>query len=214
MRRALPWILAAVFLVGFVASFSELQRMRKRFGEASQHTFHDHAEVREFMIRAALAEAAAPIVVLGDSVTEMAPLPRQLCGHPVVNAGVGGQTIQEASRLAARLLKDPAFLVALTVGANDIGSSTAQRDFGELIDTVKTLSTRPPVVAAVADALTNAAIGAAAAARAVQFVDPELPSGSKMTDSKHFTATGYKTWLPALEAAISKECGTLIAGPN
>ncbi|WP_244065489.1 hypothetical protein [Bradyrhizobium sp. Ce-3] len=50
--------------------------MPNRFGEVSQHTFHDHAAVREFMIRAALADATAPIVVLGDSITEMAPLPR------------------------------------------------------------------------------------------------------------------------------------------
>ncbi|WP_426433696.1 SGNH/GDSL hydrolase family protein [Bradyrhizobium genosp. P] len=207
MRRALPWILATVFLIGFVASFSELQRVRKRFGEVSQHTFHDHADVREFIIRASLADAAAPIVVLGDSVTEMAPLPRQLCGHPVINAGVGGQTIQEASRLATRLLGgNGAFLVVLTVGANDIGSSAAQRDFGDLIDTVKLVSTRPPMAVAVADAQTNAAIGAAAATRGVRFVDPQLPSGSKMSDGKHFTAEGYKTWLPALEAAISKEC--------
>ncbi|VIO68231.1 hypothetical protein CI1B_20180 [Bradyrhizobium ivorense] len=143
MHRALPWILTVVFLVGFVASFTELQRMRKRFGEVSQRTFHDHADVREFMIRAALADAAAPIVVLGDSITEMAPLPRELW-----------------RRLATRLLGPKgAFLVALTVGANDVGSATVQRDFAELIDMVKPLSTRPPVVAAVADARTNAAIG-------------------------------------------------------
>jgi lysophospholipase L1-like esterase len=101
-----------------------------------------------------------------------------------------------------------AFLVVLTVGANDIGSSTAQRDFGALIDTVKPLSARSPVAVAVADARTNAAFGAAAAARGVRFVDPQLPPGSRMADGKHFTATGYKTWLPALETAISKECNT------
>ena len=207
MRRALPWILAAIFLIGFVASFSELQRMRKRFGEVTQHHFHDHAEVREFMIRAALAEAPTPIVVLGDSVTEMAPLPRQLCGRPVINAGVGGQTIQEAKRLASRLLKrNSAFLVALTVGANDIGSPTAQRDFGELIETVKPLSTRPLVAVAAADEQTNQAIGAAATAHGVRFVAPPLPTGSKMPDGKHYTLQGYSIWVPALEAVISKEC--------
>ena len=59
-------------------------------GEVSRHDFHDHADVRRLMIAAALADADQPIVVLGDSVTEMAPLPRQLCEHPVINAGVGG----------------------------------------------------------------------------------------------------------------------------
>ncbi|VIO68230.1 hypothetical protein CI1B_20170 [Bradyrhizobium ivorense] len=28
-----------------------------------------------------------------------------------------------------------------------------------------------------------------------------------MTDGKHFNAKGYKAWVPALETAISKECG-------
>ncbi|MCS3449424.1 MULTISPECIES: SGNH/GDSL hydrolase family protein [Bradyrhizobium] len=182
--------------------------MRNRFGEVSQHGFHDHAAVREFMIRAALADAPAPIVVLGDSITEMAPLPRLLCGRPVINAGVGGQTIPEAKQLAGRVLQDQgAFLLVLAVGANDAGSPTAQRDFTDLIDAVKPLSTRPLVVIAVAaDERTNRAIEAAAVARGVRFIDPHLPSGAKMADGIHFTAAAYKAWVPALEAAISAEC--------
>ncbi|MTV13064.1 SGNH/GDSL hydrolase family protein [Bradyrhizobium elkanii] len=208
MRRALPWVLAVTFLIGFVASFAELQRMRNRFGEVSQHAFHDHAAVREFMIRAALADAPAPIVVLGDSITEMAPLPRLLCGRPVINAGVGGQTIPEAKQLAGRVLQDQsAFLLVLAVGANDAGSPTAQRDFADLIEAVKPLSTRPLVVIAVAaDERTNRAIEAAAVARGVRFIDPHLPPGAKMADGIHFTAAAYKAWVPALEAAISAEC--------
>ncbi|MGF6433465.1 SGNH/GDSL hydrolase family protein [Bradyrhizobium elkanii] len=182
--------------------------MRNRFGEVSQHAFHDHAAVREFMIRAALADAPAPIVVLGDSITEMAPLPRLLCGRPVINAGVGGQTIPEAKQLAGRVLQDQgAFLLVLAVGANDAGSPTAQRDFTDLIETVKPLSTRPLVVIAVAaDERTNRAIEAAAVARGVRFIDPHLPPGAKMADGIHFTAAAYKAWVPALEAAISAEC--------
>ncbi|MGF6309084.1 lysophospholipase L1-like esterase [Bradyrhizobium sp. i1.8.4] len=208
MRRALPWVLAIIFLVGFVASFAELQRMRNRFGEMSQHAFHDHAAVREFMIRAALADAPAPIVVLGDSVTEMAPLPRQLCGRPIINAGVGGQTIREAKQLARRLLDDQdAFLLVLAVGANDAGSPKAQRDFADLVETVKPLSMRPLVAIAVAaDAVTNQAIEASAVAGGIRLIDPLLPPGAKMPDGIHFTAAGYGAWVPALEAAISAEC--------
>lgn len=182
--------------------------MRNRFGEVSKHAFHDHAAVREFMIRAALADAPAPIVVLGDSITEMAPLPRQLCGRPVINAGVGGQTIREARRLARRLLHDQgAFLLVLAVGANDAGSSTAQRDFADLIETVKPLSTRPLVAIAVAaDTATNQAIEAAAVAGGIRFIDPHLPPRAKMPDGIHFTAAAYRAWVPALDAAISAEC--------
>ncbi|KRR21918.1 SGNH/GDSL hydrolase family protein [Bradyrhizobium retamae] len=209
MKRALPWIVAAVALVAFGASYSELQRVRARFGEVTSHKFHDHAEVREFMIRAAIAETPRPIVIIGDSITEMAPLPRQICGHAVVNAGVGGMTIQEAKRLAGRVMDEGgAFIVALAVGANDAGSQTARQDFSELIEAVKPLSAKPLVaISAAADQQTNRQIGAAATASGVLFVDPHLPPGSKMTDGIHYTAAAYGAWVPALETAIARVCG-------
>jgi len=120
LGKAIPWTVAAVCLIAAGASFSEVHRLKGRIGELAHHAFHDHKDVREYMIAAALTDAPEPIFVLGDSITEMAALPHELCGHPVVNAGVGGQTIQEAKRLATRVLGDRgAFLVALTVGAND-----------------------------------------------------------------------------------------------
>jgi hypothetical protein len=61
--------MVALFLVGFVAPLSELLRVHKQLGEVSRHAFHDHADVRGFMIQTALADAALPIVVIGDSVT-------------------------------------------------------------------------------------------------------------------------------------------------
>jgi lysophospholipase L1-like esterase len=208
MKREIPWIVAAVALIAFGASFSELQRARARIGELTNHKFHDHAEVREFMIRAALAETARPIVIIGDSITEMAPIPRQICNRAVVNAGVGGMTIREAKHLAGRIMDERgAFLIALAVGANDAGSPSARQDFAELIEVVRPLSARPLVaISAAADAQTNQQIGAAATASGVQFVDPQLPPGSKMTDRIHFTKAAYGAWIPALEAAITKVC--------
>ncbi len=162
------------------------------------------------MIDAALTDAPEPIFVLGDSVTEMAPLPRQMCGHPVVNAGVGGQTIYEAGQLASRVLGERgAFLIALAVGANDVGSPSAQSDFTTLIDVVKPLSKRPLVALAVtSDVATNRAIAAAAAGRGVGFVAPQLPAtaDSMMPDGVHYRAAAYNSWIPALEDAITKMC--------
>jgi lysophospholipase L1-like esterase len=207
--KFIPWIIAAVALVGFVASFSELQRMRTRFGEVTAHKFHDHADVREFMIRAALAEAPQPIIVIGDSVTEMAPLPRQSCGRAIINAGVGGMTIREAKRLAARVMDERgAFMVVLAIGANDAGSQSARQDFAELIEAVRPLSTKRLIaVSTTSDPQTNQQIAAAAAAGGVPFVDPPLPPGSKMADGIHYTAAAYRAWVPAVEAAMTKECG-------
>ena len=206
--KFVPWAIAAIALVACGATYSELQRVRARFGEVTAHKFRDHSDVREFMIRAAIAEAQQPIVVIGDSITEMAPFSRQICGHTVVNAGVGGMTIREAKRLVGPVLDERgAFLVVLTVGANDAASPRAREDFAALIEATKPLSARPLVAATASpNAQTNREIGAAAAAAGVHFVDPELPPGSKMADGIHYTARGYSAWLPAIEAAIAKEC--------
>jgi hypothetical protein len=69
----------SILTVAFVASFSELQRMRARFSEVTRHQYHDRQDVRAYMIKAALAELDQPIVVL--SITEMARLPETINGH-------------------------------------------------------------------------------------------------------------------------------------
>jgi lysophospholipase L1-like esterase len=208
MFRSFSWNVAVAALIAFAVSVSELQGASAP-REVTNHKYRDHADVRQFMITAALADAPAPIVVIGDSITEMAPLPRQICGHPVVNAGVGGQTIREATRLASRVLgKHAAYLIAIAIGANDVGSPRTQSDFEESIKTVKPLSERPIIAAAVSgDQQTSSAIAAAAAANGVTFVAPLIPAALKMADGIHYTAAAYEIWLPALEAALSKECG-------
>jgi hypothetical protein len=101
MKRAIPWTLAVLFFVAFVASFSELQRMRVRFGEVTRHNFHDHQDVREFIIRSALDGLEnGRSFILGDSLVEMAEFPKAVCGRPVVNAGIGGSQTSDFLRMA------------------------------------------------------------------------------------------------------------------
>ena len=50
MRKALPWVLAAMAAIAFGVTFSELTRLRARL------RLHDHREVRQYTIRLALAE--------------------------------------------------------------------------------------------------------------------------------------------------------------
>ena len=195
-NKVLPWIVALGCFVAFVASFSEVRRLRHPL-------YHRHADVREFMIRAALAEAEQPIVVLGDSTTEMAPLPRELCGHPVVNAGVGGMSISEGSQLAARLFdRRQPFLIVSALGANDIGSASAGRNYSELLKTLISLSPRVVSVSDVTDDATNAQIRAAASTAEIPYIEPQLPPGSMMKDGIHFTGAAYRVWVPAIEEAI------------
>lgn len=159
------------------------------------------------MIHAALARVAQPIVIVGDSITEMAPLPLEICGHPVVNAGIGGLNTPEAQWRILRILQgSEPFLVAVALGAND--SAISERaEFGELLKLLQPYSARPIVVISVTD---NAAIdeqinGAASAFEAVR-VNPAIPPNLKMDDGVHYTGAAYDIWVRALESAIVKEC--------
>ena len=60
-----------------------------------------------------------PVVVFGDSVTELAVLP-DVCGQPTLNAGIAGQKASGLERVAAETLRhiDPE-LVILALGTND-----------------------------------------------------------------------------------------------
>jgi hypothetical protein len=52
---------------------------------------HAHVSVRQFVIHSQIAQVKDPVVFVGDSITESAFLPAAICGHPVVNAAVGGR---------------------------------------------------------------------------------------------------------------------------
>ncbi|MET4307898.1 hypothetical protein [Bradyrhizobium sp. RT4b] len=137
-------MLAALFFVALVASIFELQRVRARFGEVTRHHFHDHQDVREFIIRARLDGLDSPIIVFGDSLVEMAELPKSLCGKPVVNAGIGGSQTSDFMRLVPKLLehsKPSAVVIAL--GANDPSENAKQAS-----DLVRQLRKLAPIVLA------------------------------------------------------------------
>lgn len=208
--RASPWVIAAVAMIGFAASFSELQRMRGRFGEVTRHNFHDHQDVRKSIIESALAEASDPIVVIGDSITEVAKLPEAIGGYPVVNAGIGGATTGDFLALAPRILEglNP-LLIAVALGTNDAGSSSSEirQNYAALLRLLKAFSPRLIAIGVPPQANAqriNAEIEAAAVAEGVPFLRQELPDGTRRTDLIHLNAAGYRIWTPRLIAAISE----------
>jgi hypothetical protein len=194
MKRSLPWIIAVIATVAFGASYSELQRMRGRFGEVSRHTFHDHRDVREFIIRAAMVGLERPVVVIGDSIVEMARFPEN-----VVNAGIGGATIEDFETVAPRLFEHAApSVIVVELGTND---DTAA-NYGRLLHTLKKFSARVVAVAIPKTDAKNVEIKAAADREGVSYIQASMPIGSLLPDGVHLNSIGYDTWTPALLRAI------------
>src|ERR1700710_1871286 len=80
-----------------------------------------HGPTRQFVIRSTLARVEDAVVILGDSIVEMSTLPRSLCGHAIVNAGIGGASTASnlGSILNESLGNKRAALIVVSLGTND-----------------------------------------------------------------------------------------------
>jgi lysophospholipase L1-like esterase len=200
----------AIFaLVGFGLSYSELRGLRQRFDKVSHHTFHDHMEVREFMISVALTGADHPIVVLGDSITEMERLPELIGGHPVINAGIGGATIGDFVGIAPKILAgvEPSLCV-VALGANDaLGSNGAAGEiYSALLAELKPIC--PDLLAFGVSPLEgsgfiNDQIRTAARSAGIRFAETAVPAGATLPDHVHPNAAGRAAWTTGLITAIT-----------
>jgi lysophospholipase L1-like esterase len=204
MKRSIPWIIAALCFVAFGASFSELQRMRGRFGEVTRYQVSHRVYYREFLIRSELAEASGPILVIGDSITERAKLPETIDGREVINGGISGATVEDFEQIAAALIQHRPFFLAVALGSNNT-AETLRTAYPALLAQLKVLAPHLLAVGVTpqdgAD-LKNAEIKAAADREGVRFIEMPLPNGSTQPDRVHLNAAGYQKWTPALVSAI------------
>lgn len=210
MRRSVPWIIAGVALTALIVSLFELHQARERYWKFFyfQMTHQRRNEIRTFLnIREALRGLDHPIVVIGDSITELATLPGQIAGHPVVNAGIGGTTINDFEILAPLLLKDSSpSLIAVALGTND-GGGDLLRDYQALLAHLKSFSPRLLAVGVTRhehSELKNDQIRRAAESQGVPFVEQLLPMGLTLPDGIHLSEAGYRDWTPHLVEAITK----------
>ncbi len=219
MKRALPWLISAVLLVAFGASFSELQRVRKRFGEVTRPVrYHRHSEVRQTVIAQQLARVEAPIVVLGDSLIEATMFPSEICGHAVVNAGIGGARLQDFGGTGFRLLdgNHPA-LIVLALGVNDAlsQSQTFETDLIQLLRQLRQFS-RNVMAFGVSDVETGPLVNDSAALNGIiakqNAVYAKIMGGTfspapslgraHTVDGIHLAPSAYWKWSSSLFAAI------------
>jgi lysophospholipase L1-like esterase len=189
---------------------------------------HKHTTVRGLIIQSQLAQAKGrPVVFVGDSITESAMLPSSLCGHPVVNAGLGGASTRSYLHFAQSVLPTlSAPLIVVALGTND--SQTAARkaaDFvGSYIALLDFLKPRagsivlvgvPPLEMAgtlasgyfdqAAADENDRTIRKIAAANSLPFADVRTMTGENLTvDGVHLTPDGYAKWRAAVLSAASK----------
>jgi lysophospholipase L1-like esterase len=191
--------------------------------------FDTHRATRQLVISSTLARFDDAIVVLGDSIVEASTLPRSLCGHPVVNAGIGGASTASHldSLLAEALGGKQAALVVVALGTNDaaIPDSVAQygSNYRALLTSLAALTPRRAIVAipppeaglqeakkvgaAVIDSY-NAVLPGLAEETDVGFIPlPAMPERHTL-DGIHLNGAGYEVWdnsiLRGIEAALCK----------
>jgi lysophospholipase L1-like esterase len=188
-----------------------------------------HGATRQFVIRSTLARVDDAIVVLGDSIVEASTLPRSLCGHPVVNAGIGGASTAShlGSILSEALGNKRAAMVVVSLGTNDAAVPDSVEQFRSnyraLLSDLAALTPRTAIAAipppepgleeakkvsvSLIDSYNAILPGLAEEARATFIPLPTMP-GRHTLDGIHLNAAGYEVWdkaiLQGIESALCK----------
>ncbi len=211
-------VLGAIILGAAVASMGAAYEMRFWPFEPTLELSHE----RFYAIRDDIDRAPTDsIIVFGDSIVQGAPLPQQICGHAVVNAGVVGAGIEYFQRHAAQLLgRSQPQLIVLAVGINNASEMAAKKFQQNYDDTVTMLSHTAPVVvgtitpiragagsvgynANLVPAL-NSAIRGTPTAKSVIDLNAPLAGADLTSDGIHLREAGYRLWLQAMVEGIKR----------
>lgn len=128
MKRLMVfWLISALLIAGISIATNDFRRERRKINEAILRlerdripVNHEHSEIRKFVISAQLARVDDPIVIIGDSITEASIFPSALCGHAVINAGIGGFAVSDYRQVFKSIMGNAnPILVAIALGTND-----------------------------------------------------------------------------------------------
>jgi lysophospholipase L1-like esterase len=190
----------------------------------------DHRATRQLILHYTLSRTDDPIIVLGDSNTEASTLPRSLCGHAIVNAGLSGASTASdlGDWLSGALAGKRASLIVVSLGTNDALAARSQTDYeanyGKLLAQLSTMAPRVVVLATpsidVRNNVTvdmrnkamelidgyNAALPGLAKNAGVTFVAlPPMPDPHTI-DGVHLNAAGYSVWDAAVLQGAASVC--------
>jgi lysophospholipase L1-like esterase len=190
-----------------------------------------HRQARQLVLRYTLSRVESPVILVGDSIAEASTLPRALCGHPIVNAGLNGAST--ASDLGTWLIEaldgKRAAAIVVSLGTNDALTSRSTQQFetsytallaqlSEITDhlavlAIPAIDVQGRVTAELqAEAMRgindlNAMLPALAAKGGATFI--ALPPMQKphTIDGVHLNAAGYAAWDEAILQGVSTICG-------
>jgi len=215
----------AVILIGGVAAATSIVK--------KQAFLESHRRTRQVILYYTLSRTENPIIVLGDSIVEASTLPRQQCGHDIVNAGLdGASTTSDLGNWLMDVLDGkPVAAIVVALGTNDaLGSA---RDLPQFEANYSTLlaqlskATAHVIVLAVPrldassrqtgeaqtktmqliesynSALPEIAVRAGAAFAAL----PPMPTPHTI-DGVHLSTVGYQPWNEAILQGVSFLCSS------
>jgi lysophospholipase L1-like esterase len=188
-----------------------------------------HRSARQLILHFTFARADDPVIVLGDSIVEASELPRSLCGHPLLNAGLSGASTASdlGGWLAGALAGRRAASIVVALGTNDALAERSRQAFAAnytaLLAQLATMSPAvvvlgvPPIEAQ--DNVTVAAREVMAAIDGYNSVLPELAQKSgagfaalpamperHTIDGVHLNSAGYMVWDKAVLQGASSIC--------
>lgn len=190
----------------------------------------DRRVSRQLVLHYTLNRIDDPIIVLGDSIAEASTLPRSLCGHAVVNAGLSGASTASdlGNWLSGALAGKRAAMIVVSLGTNDALAARSQRayetDYSKLLAQLSTMASRVAVVAVpsiearnkltvqIRDELMgsidgyNSALPALARNAGATFMALPPMSDPHTGDGVHLNAAGYSVWDAAVLQAAAPIC--------
>jgi lysophospholipase L1-like esterase len=193
----------------------------------------EHRRARQFVLHYTLSRVEDPVIVIGDSIVEASTLPRSICGHAIVNAGLNGAstTSDLGSWLSQALGSKRAALIVVSLGTNDalVSAAASKQGFGDRYGALLAqLSGLTPQLAVLAippveaqgrmtiemqdEAMTtingyNSSLPDVAGRNGATFVAiPAMPRPYTI-DGVHLSSGGYMAWDTAAMQAAARVCG-------
>ncbi len=215
MNRSAAVLAASVLALGlaaatYVSARREVADLRAKLERSnSKLPYHVHSDIRLAIIRSQIQRMDRPIVVLGDSIVEMAILPATLCGRPVLNAGIGGAGIRFLTDHIDRILAGTKpSLIVVSIGVNEIIPRTSLAKFKDLYDDLRSAISHPAIYGTVTP-LDD--FDVAPYNEIIRQSGPntfELVSDGTTADGAHLTPDGYASWTAALTRGVAAVCDT------